>query len=419
MGRRYLHASMLLVFSTLPVFWCAPPLLASATVRYLRGMLEDHLQVDDAHLQVWTWQAATPDELHRLGLRKQDVVEAFAGECMLPDDRQRAVHGRLVAFKDGHRTAYLDLNRDGRFDPEESSLVTQAPPGSFPGSFFGAEAHFELPLAKGAYRQMPVLLALPHAQGTPAAPPGAQEVLLSGDPFVEGHLMTPSGPVLMRFAYDPARGSLKAADAQEWMDLNRDGMIDRTAASPERGSSAEKPPIFRLKNLYLRTTVLDAETRTFTMKTVPSSEYRRIEMGVGDKLPDFTFRDLAGKKRRLSDVKGTYRLLDFWASWCAPCVADLTEQKAAYERYHDKGFEILGMNGDAETEKPAQLLQKLDIHWPQARLDKEMVEKRFQIGEWPTEVLIDRHGRVVSISQPDHLPLYGKNLETTLATLLP
>ncbi len=387
-----------LALGALPALCTFLVLTAHADARYFRGELADRLSVERGHWKTFIWHSASIDEVRRLGLQPEHVARAFAGECMLPDDPKRPVHGRLVELKDGRSFAYLDVNRDGSFGPDEGAPLEVLPPGSSAS----AEARLLLPLRGGAYQEMPILVALPSASfGGAPSPPGTRRVLIGADPFIAGYAQLPFGRVLMHFSYDlvhdSAQPPLNAASTQEAMDLNRDGAIDTTPGSPELGYTHGSAPVFRLKDYYLQTTRIDLETRTFTMKTVPSSDYHRISMAVGDKVPDFEYRNFSEKKRHLSNVKGKLRLLNFWTAWCNSCVADLPGLKATYDRYHDQGFEILGMNGDDDTEKAEDIVDKLDIHWPQAKLDREMIETRFQISSWPTNVLVDRHGKVVAL----------------------
>ena len=63
---------------------------------------------------------------------------------------------------------------------------------------------------------------------------------------------------------------------------------------------------------------------------------------IGDRAPDFVSTQLNGSPIRLSDYRGNVVLLDFWATWCAPCIAELPNVTRVYEKYQDRGLEVLG-----------------------------------------------------------------------------
>lgn len=60
-------------------------------------------------------------------------------------------------------------------------------------------------------------------------------------------------------------------------------------------------------------------------------------------MPDFAFVDLEGGRRKLSDYRGKYVLLDFWGTWCGPCIAEMRHLDPLYAKYQPKGFEVIGM----------------------------------------------------------------------------
>jgi thiol-disulfide isomerase/thioredoxin len=99
-------------------------------------------------------------------------------------------------------------------------------------------------------------------------------------------------------------------------------------------------------------------------------------------------------------------LLDFWGTWCGPCIAEIPTLKAAYARFRDRGFEIVGIDyehGDIAPgvhDKVQAFLKAHDIPWTSARPDsvKDLVEKRLRILSFPTYFLLDRDGRVVSLA---------------------
>lgn len=85
----------------------------------------------------------------------------------------------------------------------------------------------------------------------------------------------------------------------------------------------------------------------------------------GSKFSDIEENDLQGKAHKLSEYvgKGNYVLVDFWASWCGPCRAEMPNVKAAYDKYHAKGFEIVGLSFDQNKDAWEKAVKDLDLNW--------------------------------------------------------
>jgi thiol-disulfide isomerase/thioredoxin len=122
---------------------------------------------------------------------------------------------------------------------------------------------------------------------------------------------------------------------------------------------------------------------------------------VGDAAPDFTAANLAGGTITLSSLKGRYVLLDFWATWCAPCVASLP----ALTRIHDtfeagKRLSVLGLNLDDQPADAKAFLEAHSLPWAQAYLggragDKDDVLSRYAISFIPTYILLGPDGKLI------------------------
>ncbi len=88
---------------------------------------------------------------------------------------------------------------------------------------------------------------------------------------------------------------------------------------------------------------------------------------VGQPFTDFAMQTPDGKELHVSDVAKTAKvtMIDFWASWCGPCRAEMPYVKAAYEKYHDRGFEIIGVSLDNDAEAWKKAIEAWQLPWPQ------------------------------------------------------
>ncbi|HEV8662328.1 MAG TPA: TlpA disulfide reductase family protein [Candidatus Methylomirabilis sp.] len=119
---------------------------------------------------------------------------------------------------------------------------------------------------------------------------------------------------------------------------------------------------------------------------------------VGHAAPDFTTPDVEGRPVRLADFRGNRAvLLNFWATWCVPCRQEMPTMEQAYQKYKDRGLEILAVSIDVGhlpvvAATVAQFLEELNLTFP-ALLDPEMeVARRYRVFGIPVTFLIDREG---------------------------
>ncbi|MEL1240937.1 TlpA disulfide reductase family protein [Flavobacterium flavipallidum] len=121
---------------------------------------------------------------------------------------------------------------------------------------------------------------------------------------------------------------------------------------------------------------------------------------VGNKAPDFTQQDTEGKDVKLSDYKGKYVLLDFWASWCGPCRKENPNLKKAYSQYHSKGLEILGISIDVEAFKENWLgaIKADGLTWKQVSdlKNNNVAAELYGIKAIPQNFLINPAGVIVA-----------------------
>jgi peroxiredoxin len=140
------------------------------------------------------------------------------------------------------------------------------------------------------------------------------------------------------------------------------------------------------------------------------------DLHVGDKLADFEQPNTAGKTVKLSKVKAKYILLDFWASFCGPCLQENRELVKTYARFKDKGFAVLGVSLDENKADWLKTIAREGYTWENVsdlNGSKNKAAVIYGITGIPESFLIDEHGVIVAHN------LHGKDLSDKLEQLLP
>jgi len=112
----------------------------------------------------------------------------------------------------------------------------------------------------------------------------------------------------------------------------------------------------------------------------------------GHPAPDFTLETLDGQTLQLSDLQGQAVVLNFWASWCPPCRAEMPELEQAYVENGDSGLVVLGVNQGEQQAVANDFIQRFALTFPIV-LDQELVASRhYKVNSLPTTFFIDRNG---------------------------
>jgi thiol-disulfide isomerase/thioredoxin len=171
--------------------------------------------------------------------------------------------------------------------------------------------------------------------------------------------------------------------------------------------------------------------RTFSELAAKSSDPAVVDQGlkfagilrrltlVGNSM-DLEGTTLDGKPLDWAKYKGKVVLVDFWATWCGPCVAELPNVKDNYEKYHDRGFEVLGISLDDDRQAVERFVDARDIPWPTLFSDdpkrtgwEHPMAVQYGIMSIPAPILLNQQGKVVT------LDAYGERLGELLEELLP
>ncbi len=134
----------------------------------------------------------------------------------------------------------------------------------------------------------------------------------------------------------------------------------------------------------------------------------------GSLAPDFTLTTPEGKPLELSSLRGKIVLIDFWASWCGPCRKENPNVIKLYKKYHNKGFEILGVSLDDKQDKWVDAIKKDGLPWSHVSDLKgwdSQAAKLYGVDAIPFTVLLDKEGKIIDKG------LRGTKLEAKLAEL--
>ena len=159
----------------------------------------------------------------------------------------------------------------------------------------------------------------------------------------------------------------------------------------------------KLTDRYITAIVKDADSvvarQNYVFDTIENLEDIEIGLEVGKRAPDFTLQTLDGTEISLSDLRGQAVLLNFWATWCGPCRAEMPEFQQIYTLEKERGFTIVAVDFQEQAPQVENFVSEFGLTFTIALDEDGEVSEDYRINSWPTTFLVDGNGIITWVNR--------------------
>ena len=127
----------------------------------------------------------------------------------------------------------------------------------------------------------------------------------------------------------------------------------------------------------------------------------RSGINPGDRVPNVVGVDPDGQPLALYDIHGKLFLINFWATWCAPCMAEMPALQALHAKFKDSGFQVVGIAVDDTQENVRDAVKNFGITYPVILDSKDQSKRGYQVKGFPESFVLDGEQRVMVVTDPE------------------
>ena len=215
-----------------------------------------------------------------------------------------------LLVEDGRKdpVMFADLNEDRKLTPDEKITLVK----SKDDNPYLWNATISLPARGGFFSTCPVFVRYFKSVKTDKMGPGDRLITQSTEVLARGTVDIKGRKVMFQYAMPAGEKTVNAQEGWLGVDTDGDGNIDMDNLSPEAAKADAEAVVFRVGDMYLSTKKADIAKNQIVIREHDAKEYKRLELGIGKPFPEFAFTDFDGKKRKISEFRGKFVLLDIW-----------------------------------------------------------------------------------------------------------
>lgn len=355
-------------------------------------------------------QFAVPDDAHLTAARLMD-----------PRSSKYSIIALLVEEPGEAPVMFVDTNGDDALTDNEKLELNQTKEENP----FLWEATATLTMKDGLFTGLPIYIRFFKSVRYEKMGPQDRLITQSTEVMARGQVDVRGKKVLVQYSFDAPRKKVDPMNGLLGVDCDGDGIVDMGKMSPEGAKADSEAVVFRVGSVYLSTRRADVSKNQIVMREHEAKDYKRVEIFLNKEFPDFNFTDFDNKKRKFSEFRGKYVLLDIWGFWCPPCREELPYLREAHRRFQSRNLEVVGLNTDPHftVESMRKALRENGMDWTHAQFSsvQSFISVNLRVTSFPTTFLIAPDGKVLSVGRSDRGEpnLRGRDLLTTLDDLLP